>query len=386
MSEQAEQVTQETPVEAFGASFEEALAAAYTESDTPIEVAVVEKTEPVKKEPEVKEKAPETVEEVVVEEEEHDIKLPIDEEVAEVEEEADTTGMTKSAGERFKGLRTELKVIKTDLNTKAQALAAAEAKIKEFEANSGVSEEVQKKLEQYELELSVSRLEATEAYKNSVTKPLAAIAGEAETLAAKYSIDVDKLLDAISLTDTEKQDEAFADLLDGVNDRDRLKVYSLSEKLPAIFEQRTKLHDNSAEALKELEATKQSQSEAELLIKSKERAAAVDLVATRVAKALPFLSTSGKFDLEVVKSGSDTDYDTQDITTKAYNAYAGKLVPQLAKAYLGIMKEVEELTNELDKHRKADPSFKDGKQPTGVKVDDKDDFVSSVEKRWSELR
>jgi len=147
------------PVEsAFGTSFEAALAEAFEAAGTSIEpsspkpdVVVEPKMEAVV-EPEVKpEKViPATIEEVE-DKEEHDIQLPIDEEVPEVEEEPDTTGMTKTAGERFKALRAEQKALKLELATKAQAEAAALARVKELEAVTGNAEQLKQELEALKL-------------------------------------------------------------------------------------------------------------------------------------------------------------------------------------------------------------------------------------------
>ncbi len=148
-------------------------------------------------------------------------------------------------------------------------------------------------------------------------------------IADKYSIDMSKLLDAIALSDTEKQDEAFEELLVDVSERDRSKIYALAEKLPAIMERRNELYSKREEALAELEAKKTAAEQATALERAKERKAAVELVVKRVSDKLPFLK-SESFSLDPVKTAvAETDFDAADTTVKAYNAVAGQLVPHL---------------------------------------------------------
>jgi hypothetical protein len=376
---------------AFGTSFESALAAAFGEKmepaspqpDIPKE-PVTEPTEPVKPEPKEPVKS---IDDAVVEDE-PEVKLPIDEEPPvkdePKDEEPDLTGMSAKAGERFKQLRTEAKELKSKLAAEAQAKAQLESRLKELEGKTGMTEEVEKKLAEYELELAVSRLEATDAFKAEVTKPLADIATTAEAIADKYSIDMSKLLDAIALSDTEKQDEAFEELLVDVSERDRSKIYALAEKLPTIMERRSELYSKREEALAELEAKKTAAEQATALERAKERKAAVELVVKRVSDKLPFLK-SESFSLDPVKAAvAESDFDAADTTVKAYNAVAGQLVPQLARAYDTALKEIETLTDELEKYRKTTPAFKGtaGPAPTGAEPTD---FVSAIEKAFAGL-
>ncbi len=385
MSDQQEPVpTKEEP--AFGNSFEDALAAAFADAGV--------KNEPSNPKPdEIVIKGAEDADDVVVDDiedvvdkEKPDILLPIDEEV-EDQDEPDVTGMTKSAGERFKTLRAETKEIKKALATKEQEFVQAQARVKELEAVNGTSEELQKKIEEYELELSISRLESLPAYKAAVTAPLADIAKTAADIAKKHDINVDKLLDAIAIDDADEQDSAFDELLSGVNDRDRLKIFGLAEKLPAIMAEKTKLESNREGAKAELEARATAEGEVKSVESAKARKAAVDLVSDRVVKALPFLKESGKFSLEAVKAKlEEADFDALDTTTKAYNAYSGHLVPQLAKAYSTVLKELESLTDELSKYKKSTPAVKGSGGSSTPTIGAEVSFADAVEAAFAGSR
>lgn len=380
---------------AFGASFESALETAFAEAGAKMEPPTPQpdivdepaKDEPVKDEPAKdepkKDDPPQSIDDLKDDKDEPDLKLPIDEDVPEPEPEGDddVSDMPKAAGERFKQLRLEQKELKTKLNTVEQERAQLAARVKELEATTGSSEEVQKKLEDYELQLSISKLEATEQYKKAVTNPLAEIAETASAIAEKHELDTNKLLDAIALSDQSAQDEALEDLLAGINDRDKLKVYALAEQLPKIMAERDKLYENRDAALKEIEARKTEEEQKTTAQRAKERKEALELVETRVTTKIPFLTKSDKFNIAAAKEAiADTDFDALDTTTKAYNAYAGRLLPQFAKAQAELMKEIETLSDELDKYKKTSPAVK-GVQSAPPVADDNLSFAERIEKQ-----
>lgn len=378
--------TPDTADSAFGTSFEAALAAAYGEEGIKLEPANPKPdiVDPPVDPPVKPVDPPDTIDEVDPPAAD-DITLPIDEEVPDVEpdEPADTSGMTRAAGERFKEIRAEQKELKTKLATEAQARSAAEARIRELEALNGQSEEVTKKLADYELELSIARLEATDQYKSAVTNPLADIASTADTIATKYGIDANKLLDAIALPDQSAQDEAFDDLLSGVNERDKLKIYAAAEKLPTVIAERARLHENRDGAIAELEARKAAESEATAAETAKSRKAATELVATRVLAKLPFLKGESFNVTAAQEKVAAEDFDSLDTTTKAYNSLSGRLVPQMAKYISTILSELETVTDELGKYKKSSPAPKGGGNAPATPAEANESFVDGLNRAFA---
>jgi hypothetical protein len=101
-----------------------------------------------------------------------------------------------------------------------------------------------------------------------------------------------------------------------------------------------------------------------------------------VSDKLPFLK-SESFSLDPVKTTvAETDFDAADTTVKAYNAVAGQLVPQLARAYDTALKEIETLTDELEKYRKTTPAFKGTAAPAPA-GSEPTDFVSAIERAFA---
>lgn len=387
---------------AFGGDFEAALAAAFA-----TEGKEMEKSEPAAVEPEVvlaQEDEPEatttdpiaenTEETVETDDDDSGIELPIDEdpqkeEPAEEEETVDTTGMTKAAGARFKELRVELKAEKKARIALEQKAAQAEARLKELEGTNSVSEELKQKLEAYESELMLSRLESTEAYRTTVTEPLKEVAETADAIALKYEINADEILDALALTDQTAQDEAFEVLLAGVAERDKLKIYALAEKLPSIFEQRQMLHEKREQALAEIDARNAERAKQEAAQRAEERKKATEFVLKRVEAKLPFIKTIGGVDLKAIKEQiDDTDLESLDMANKSYNAFSGRALPKLAAAYKAALDEIEQLTNDLDTYRRSTPGVGArgaSPAPSGT-ADPGVAFTDAVERAFASIR
>ena len=116
---------------------------------------------------------------------------------------------TPKAANRFKQLKTELKTNRSELEQLQQAVKEKEQQISEMK---GLSEnedfsQMQEKLAEYERQQSFNDLENTEAYKTSVSEPLEVVFDTLNSLAEKYEVDPDNILDALDTDSIEKQDE-----------------------------------------------------------------------------------------------------------------------------------------------------------------------------------
>lgn len=374
---------------AFGGSFEDALAAAFADTPTPLEPIQLAVEEVVEETPEPEEVVAEVVETTA---EEDAVVLPLDDEAqtpAEEEEPVDTSGMTKSAGLRFKELRGELKAEKQARIAAEQKALQTEARLKELDGTGAVSEELKQKIASYESELQLSRLEATDAYRTAVTEPLKEVAATADAIAAKYELNADEILDALALTDQAEQDDAFETLLAGVNERDKLKIYALAEKLPAIFEQRQKLHENKEQALEELEARKAETEQQAAALRAEDRKKATEFVFRRAEAKIPFLKSVEGVDYEAIKGHLiETDLDTLDLPNKAYNAFSGRALPKLAAAYKAALDEIEKLTDDLDGYKKSSPGVgaRGTQQSATPSADPGVNFADAVERAFAGIR
>lgn len=324
--------------------------------ESPKQEPVIEQPETVAPEPD---DSAEPIDSIETNEERATADLPIDE--ADETTAEDSADMTDKAGRRFKELRGELKTTRTELESERSARQQLETRLKELEAADSSVEELRTKVESYEQQLSVVKLEATEAYQKEVQQPLQYIVSNIDAIAEKYGINPDALIDAVALNDQEAQDAAFEDLLVGVNERDKLKVYALADELTPVIAQRQKLHDNVNQALAELEEQQQRQEERASLERMEKRKEINDIVAKKMTQKIPFLKSdeSIRFD-EVASKTSQTDFESLDDANKVYSYMSGLLVPKLVKQIAQLRSELEQSFDELSDFKKATPSASAG--------------------------
>lgn len=334
-------------------SFLETLDLHFDESTTP--ELVIEQPEAVVPEADTSSDSIDSIES----EERTTANLPIDETDEQSPEEA--SDMTDKAGRRFKELRGELKTTRTELESERASRTQLEARLKELEAADSSVEELRTKVQEYEQQLSVVKLEATQAYQQEVQQPLQYIVSNIDSIAEKYGINPDALIDAVALSDQAEQDAAFEDLLVGVNERDKLKVYALADELTPVMAQRQKLHDNVNDALAELEEHQQRQEERASLERMEKRKEINDIVAKKMTQKIPFLKSdeSIRFD-EVTSKTADTDFESLDDANKVYSYMSGLLVPKLVKQIAQLRSELEQSFDELSDFKKATPSASAG--------------------------
>ena len=265
---------------------------------------------------------------------------------------------TPQAAKRFKQLKTELKSNKARLQELEGSLAEREARLEELKAiaDNPEYEQLRTKVDSYEKELLVTKLESSAVYKELVAEPLAQLVSEADALAEKYSVDANELLDAIALDDEAAQDEALSDLLATANDRDRFRIYKIVEQIKPILHQRAVLQENAQEALQEAELLQQTQTQQQLVERAAERKQAATAVAEQISKKLTFLDGIDGVDIKAI-SQRVAEQDTSKLSPvdSAFQSFSAQLLPKVAREYLALRKELDSLTDKLAKFDRATP-------------------------------
>lgn len=265
---------------------------------------------------------------------------------------------TPQAAKRFKQLKTELKSNKARLQELEGSLAEREARLEELKAiaDNPEYEQLRTKVDSYERELLVTKLESSAVYKELVAEPLAQLVSEADALAEKYSVDANELLDAIALDDEAAQDEALSDLLATANDRDRFRIYKIVEQIKPILHQRAVLQENAQEALQEAELLQQTQTQQQLVERAAERKQAATAVAEQISKKLTFLDGIDGVDIKAI-SQRVAEQDTSKLSPvdSAFQSFSAQLLPKVAREYLALRKELDSLTDKLAKFDRATP-------------------------------
>lgn len=267
---------------------------------------------------------------------------------------------TPKAANRFKELKTELKTNRSELDQLRQQSKEYESKIKELTGltESKDVEQMQETLAQYEKEKSLTNLEQTQAYKQSVTEPLAALVNQSDQMADKYDVDSDTLIDVLSLDDPKEQEEQLAELLPNASDRDKAKIYRIMEDIDPILQRRKNLYENAEGALAEAKQLEEQQTAATAAENAQQRQEITKSVADKVQEKLPFLKGIEGFDMgDIQKKASDIDPSAMHPVDHAYNAVSAQVFPTVVRQYIEMRKEVEALTDRLAEYEEVEPAM-----------------------------
>ena len=359
MDSHPEPVAEETPaVESLpdtgeDVSFESSLEAALANLDAaPNEEAAPEET------PEISQ---EVAEEPVAEEPVAEEPAESDEPEEPIESLSEDIGddWTPKAASRFKQLKTELKSSKSELDMLRQQQQEYESKIKEL---TGLTENrdidaLQEKLTEYENQQMLDSLETTDAYRQAVTEPLAALMEQADQIADKYEIDPDTLVDVMALDDKDQQDEQLAELLPNASDRDKARLYRIMEDIDPIVDRRQAMFENADQALAEAKVLSEQREAQAAAERAQLRANVTRNVVERVQQKLPFLAGIEGLDMAAVQQqAADADPRVIHPVDHAYNAVSAQLLPNIVKEYVAMRKENESLMDRLADYEGAEPT------------------------------
>jgi hypothetical protein len=230
-----------------------------------------------------------------------------------------------------------------DTKQQIQAAAALEKQVREYEA----------KMQEYERELSISRVEATREYKALVEEPLNAIVNSAEKVAAAYNVDANELINALTETDPKRQTQMLDELVEGMSERDRARIYRMADDTAAIYETDAGIRARAAEALSEVEAQQQAEAQYYAEQRAAENFEATTRVWDMVTERLPDIGV----DYAALKNDVfASDFDAATPEARSYAASASVVLPHLVKAMAEKDARISELERALGGMRKATPS------------------------------
>ena len=290
---------------------------------------------------------------------------------------------TPKAANRFKELKTELKINRSELEQLRQQSKEYESKIQELTglAENKDFEQLQERLAQYEQQQALSNLEQTQAYQQAVSQPLEALVEQADQIADKYEVDSDALIDVLSLDDPQEQEEQLADLMPNASDRDKAKIYRIMEDIDPILKRREKLYENADAALVEAKNLEEAQAAATAAEQAQLRQNITKNVVERVQEKLPFLKGIEGLDMSAIQQkASETDPTVLHPVDHAYNAVSAQVFPTVVRQYLEMRKEVEALTDRLAEYEDAEPAMSGQTKapPAGAGVSDSASFEERV--------
>lgn len=216
------------------------------------------------------------------------------------ETKADELFKTK-AGEAFGNLKKELKTARQQLAEAAPKLTQLEQVTKELEEakKGGASaseieslrrekEELTGRLTEYEKELMVSKVEATQEYKQSVTALFQQINGTVEQLAKQYEIEPGKLHAALQEPDPAKKSALLSQVASEMSEYDRMRYYDLAKTQELAVSRDKLVKENASAALKLIEEGRAKQNEAKIAQSKQDYTRALDESGAKLS-TLPLL-------------------------------------------------------------------------------------------------
>lgn len=353
--------TEQAYTESGPDSFAAALDAAFAGLDSSttmidgIEVETAEPTVTKTREPEPEPDSPET------ENEAQEERPQAETETQETEPDDDAfSDWTPKAANRFKQLKAELKEYKTETERLQQATKEYEAKVAELDALAARNDPgpLEEKLREYERDLMFRDLEATDIYRRTIEEPITEIMQTVSKIAEDNRLDVDALVDILSLDDPRERKSQLGDFLIGVSDQDKIEIYMAARDLDPLMERRNALFDNVNEALNEAKMLDERHQKELLAQRAIERQEISTAVVNKVKEKLPFLKAAEGIDFAAIeKRAADLDPSVADPVDVAFGAVAAQLVPVLVREYAIMRKEVEALTDKLAEYDSAEPTL-----------------------------
>lgn len=353
--------TEQAYTESGPDSFAAALDAAFAGLDSSttmidgIEVETAEPTVTKTREPEPEPDSPET------ENEAQEERPQAETETQETEPDDDAfSDWTPKAANRFKQLKAELKEYKTETERLQQATKEYEARVAELDALAARNDPgpLEEKLREYERDLMFRDLEATDIYRRTIEEPITEIMQTVSKIAEDNRLDVDALVDILSLDDPRERKSQLGDFLIGVSDQDKIEIYMAARDLDPLMERRNALFDNVNEALNEAKMLDERHQKELLAQRAIERQEISTAVVNKVKEKLPFLKAAEGIDFAAIeKRAADLDPSVADPVDVAFGAVAAQLVPVLVREYAIMRKEVEALTDKLAEYDSAEPTL-----------------------------
>lgn len=310
---------------------------------------------------------------------------PKAEESSEEKKEEPPKGMTEKAAIKWGELRAEAAKAK-EYAKEIETLKAELEKAKVAPVDTAEIEKLKQINAEYEQELAIARVEATQEYKANVVEPMVNVVGFLNSLAERYELTSRDMLAAFAETDTNKQSDLIADLAANMNERDRLKFYASADDYNEIIRRRDIYQSHSAERMKQIEAERQAevakqQAESEKTAAETKAAyaKATEKVFGDLKKSVPVLEDE-EVAAEVQRLAKE-DYSGADPELKSYLAHSGALLPHILKALKAAKAELAEANKKIVGYRNSSPKAGSGSADAARDVSEDVGFLEALEQQ-----
>lgn len=278
--------------------------------------------------------------------------LPIDEINEPADEPEPPADKKDKVAYAMKELREEVKKWKTETEAERQSKAQLESRIAELEAKAKIADELKPKLEEYENEMLAVRIEKSKEYIEHVKVPSDRISKELADIASRNGIDFDRLAVVMDMEDKAEAKAALNELVSGLDVpvADMVDLLNLKAEYLPIKAKQQELYAKADKLLLEIDARGKQKTEAEILAAAEERERAFPVITGKLTRSLPFFKDFIESAAETAKTA---DPSALDQNTAIYNHVVGLALPKIAKAFMALSKEKDDLLDELAGFRKV---------------------------------
>jgi Tfp pilus assembly protein PilN len=255
--------------------------------------------------------------------------------------------------------------LKKELKQERSAIRAMKEELEQLKQKSlydpAEVDTLKQQLDEYNRELSVHRIEATQEYKRAIEEPLEIIGEAAASVARRYEIDQEDLFDALAMEDEGQQQKLLSDIVDGMSDRDRLKVYQMADDTLLILRRRSEMKSRSQEAMQELEIRQRQTEERTQAERKRTYASHMDRLFEALEDKMPFHPLDPNESKAAVLEKLKQDALAADVTSagpdvQAYSAAAVVMIPRLINQFRALSAENRALKNRLGNTSAASPT------------------------------
>jgi hypothetical protein len=279
--------------------------------------------------------------------------------------------------------------MKKDWKAERSRREELEAKVAELESGRSAEapEEVQRlraQNEEYERELQVARVEATQEFKDVVTVPMQQIRGAIDSFSSKYEIAQKEIYEALSDDDASARADKLSDLAAGMNDRDKYSLYELEKQYLAVEATREKVVSHAKLALQKIAEHREEEAKLQHGEAQKRYGAAFNQVWEITQQNLPMLRPiEGDQEWnaqiqDIVTTASNPNFEGLDDTERAKVAIRSAAAPLLVNQFLQLYGKYQELEKAMSKYQAVTPRAGGGTSPSAAPKEEFEGFLEAI--------
>jgi hypothetical protein len=308
-----------------------------------------------------------------------DDNAPAEEVIPDKPKNKDDWNTLRGSRDKYKTAAEEKEKVLAERETRLKALEAELNETKTKAARLGELEEKAKLADEYEKELAVTRVEATQEYKRTISEPLKAIGNLVERLAEENGADMEEVFRMINEPDPAKQRAQFKDVAAGWDDDDRAELRDKTREARTLLDRQAEIRENAYAAQKETERLSAERAGQQKETSRKEFTAASDIAIKSLREKVPFIpladgeTENDRFNALKEKLAT-VDFDSQTPRGKAFAAATALMYPKMLQMMQKQAEKIASYEANITKRQSGTPSVAPN---TGASGADDGDFLKN---------